>query len=94
MIPKISLLPCMVFFKAGKTGAGIATLLMQLSILLWPVAIAMARAARKQSAIETILADYATQYPLPMGVVVDRLQRRDSKTADGKAPLRPGRQFA
>ncbi len=84
MTPTISLLPCTVFFKAGKTGAGIATLLMQLSILFWPVAIAMARTARKQSAIETILADYAAQYPVPMGVVVDRLQRNAPKTSEGK----------
>jgi len=67
MSANISLLPCAAFFKAGRIGAGIATLCMQLSIVLWPMAVGRARAFVKQTNVELMLADYASKYPVPAG---------------------------
>jgi len=76
MTRSISLCPCVTFFKAGKVLSGAIALLMQLSVLLWPAAVAWARENEEQAAINALLADYALKYPVPMSVLVDQMRRR------------------
>jgi len=76
MTKYISLCPCIAFFKAGKGLFGGIALLMQLSVLFWPAAVAWAREYEQQTAITALLADYASKYPVPMSVLVDQFRSR------------------
>jgi hypothetical protein len=76
MTKHVSLCPCATFFKAGKTVSGIIALLMQLSVVFWPAAVAWAQEYEHQTAIASALADYATKYPVPMSVLVDQYRFR------------------
>jgi hypothetical protein len=58
-------LPCAVFFRAGRVLAGIGVLLMQLSLVLWPVASRMARGLNEQSGVERLLAELSERHRLP-----------------------------
>jgi len=76
MTKTISLCPCIAFFKGGKVQSGVIALLMQLSVLFWPAAVAWAREYEHQTAISSLLADYASKYPVPMSVLVDQYRPR------------------
>jgi hypothetical protein len=53
------LLPCASFFAAGRTGRGIVTLLMQLSLIFWPVAASWARELSGRAEVNRMLAQFA-----------------------------------
>jgi hypothetical protein len=59
-------LPCASFFSAGRIGAGFLALLMQLSIVLWPLAAKWARGTQNQSNIERMLAELAEAHRVPV----------------------------
>jgi hypothetical protein len=47
--------PCAKFFADGRTGAGVAALFMQLTIILWPVAARWAAESHERLRIERML---------------------------------------
>jgi hypothetical protein len=47
--------PCGSFFAAGRYGAGFIALMLQLSLILWPLAIKWARGQHEQTQIERML---------------------------------------
>ena len=49
--------PCTSFFAEGRILAGMAALLMQLSLVFWPVASRWARVTDNQSGMEKMLAE-------------------------------------
>jgi len=82
MTMQLLLLPCATFFSAGRTKAGILALLLQLSLVFWPVAVKQARICRKQMAIASKLAEYSSKYELPKHALWDRRRfRTESETA-------------
>jgi len=62
-----ALLPCSAFFARGQVSMGIITLLMQLSIVLWPVASRWASKTTKSSGLERMLAELSETHKLPIG---------------------------
>lgn len=65
-----ALLPCLTFFAAGRVGQGAATLVMQVSVFLWPTAYRMAREFSECHAVDRMLTKLAEAYqpllmPLP-----------------------------
>ncbi len=58
-------LPCAVFFRAGRVFSGIGVLLLQLSLVFWPVASRMARGMNEQSGVERLLAELSERHRLP-----------------------------
>ncbi len=50
-------LPCAVFFSAGLMTFGVLTLLMQCSLVFWPLASRMARLVGEKSGVERMLAE-------------------------------------
>jgi hypothetical protein len=59
-------LPCAVFFRAGRILPGIGVLLMQISLVFWPMASRMARGMNEQSAVERLLAELSERHRLPV----------------------------
>jgi hypothetical protein len=59
------LLPCATFFAAGKGLAGAIALLMQASVVLWPVAYRMARQLNEADAVDRKLSELSSTYKLP-----------------------------
>jgi len=59
------LLPCATFFAAGRGFAGAGLLLMQASIILWPVAYRMARQLNEANAVDMKLNELSSTYKLP-----------------------------
>ncbi len=51
------LLPCSAFFTEGRIFAGTMALLMQLTLILWPVAARWARSTGQQTGMEKKLAE-------------------------------------
>jgi len=47
--------PCSTFFSEGRWGAGVAALLMQASIVLWPAASRWAHQSQERESIEKML---------------------------------------
>ncbi len=88
-----AMMPCVTFFSAGKPGAGLATLGMQASLVLWPMAYRMAREFNESSAVDEMLSQLSVTYQLPAHVVMDRPSKRFRQTADNFVPA-PARQVA
>ncbi len=59
-----ALFPSGVFFSAGRSLAGVAALLMQISLILWPFAVRWARRSNEQSGKDRILAELSDQHRL------------------------------
>ncbi len=59
-----AMFPSGVFFSAGRSLAGIAALLMQISLILWPLAVRWARRSVEQSGKDKILAELSDQHRL------------------------------
>ncbi len=67
MPAKISaLLPCVTFFSAGRIADGAANLLMQLSLVAWPLAVHWARQFNEQRYVNRMLNEFSAAYPLPL----------------------------
>ncbi len=56
------LFPCATFFAAGQTGTGVLTLLMQLSLVLWPTAAGMARQFAEDSGRQRLLFELSERH--------------------------------
>jgi hypothetical protein len=54
------------FFASGRTMAGVAALLMQLTLVLWPVATRWARRVHEVSAREQLLAELSSRHYVPV----------------------------
>jgi hypothetical protein len=67
-----ALLPCVTFFAAGRVATGVGTLLMQATLVLWPVAVRMARDFSEGHAVDRMLNQLSTTYQLPAHVVLGR----------------------
>ncbi len=66
MTSKVSMLsPCVTFFSAGRPGAGSLSLLMQMTILLWPLAFAWARHFNRAAGVKQVLSDFSCAYKIP-----------------------------
>jgi hypothetical protein len=59
------LLPCVAFFRAGRVVPGIGVLLLQLSLIFWPVANRMARELNERSGVERLLAELSERHRPP-----------------------------
>ncbi len=66
---KNALLPCMPFFAAGRAASGVLNLLLQCSILFWPLAIYQAHRFTEQQGALLLLREFSAIYglksPLP-----------------------------
>ena len=78
-----ALLPCLTFFVAGRVMSGLLVLLMQASLVLWPLAIRMAHQLNESSAIDRILNELSAAYKLP--AESHHLARKRLRTLDGAA---------
>jgi len=58
------LVPCVSFFSAGYIGRGILALIMQLSLVFWPVAARWARALNSRAQVNRLLAHFAETHRL------------------------------
>ncbi len=63
-IKSSALFPGAAFFAAGRSLAGVAALLMQISLVLWPAAVRWARQLEEQSGKDRILAELSSQHRL------------------------------
>jgi hypothetical protein len=54
--------PFMVFFMSGRPGLGLLTLLMQVSLVLWPTASRWAKEAQEQDNIRHLLQELSETY--------------------------------
>ncbi len=75
------LLPCATFFAAGRGLAGTATLLMQASIILWPVAHRMARQVHEADAVDRKLNELSSAYKLPNHAIFANPSKRFRQAA-------------
>jgi hypothetical protein len=66
-IKSSALFPCGVFFARGQVGMGIVTLLMQITIVLWPVAASMAGKTSSAENVDSVLAQLSETHKVPMG---------------------------
>ena len=57
--------PCAVFFAEGQILKGLVALLMQLSLVLWPLAARWAGRAAEHSGVEKLLAELARTHRAP-----------------------------
>jgi hypothetical protein len=65
-MPKyVAWLPCRLFFAAGRPKLGVIALLMQLSLVLWPLASDWARQFARDSDLEKRLDELVRDYRLP-----------------------------
>jgi len=66
---KNALLPCMPFFVQGRAASGIINLLLQCSILFWPLAIYQAHRFTERQGALLLLKEFSAAYgiksPLP-----------------------------
>jgi hypothetical protein len=58
--------PCAVFFRSGRTGLGIAVLLLQATLVFWPMASRLAREYREQSGMQVLLHEFSEKYGPPV----------------------------
>ncbi len=65
MLKDVAWLPCRLFFSAGRTKLGVITLLMQLSLVLWPLASDWARQFARDTDLEKRLDELVKDYRLP-----------------------------
>jgi hypothetical protein len=59
------LLPCVTFFSAGRGAAGLLNLLMQATIVLWPLAYIWARHFNRADGVRRVLTDFSQTYEIP-----------------------------
>lgn len=57
--------PCAGFLAEGSWGKGVAAALMQISLVLWPLAARWARAQRERGAIEKLLHELSETHAVP-----------------------------
>ncbi len=57
--------PCAAFFAEGRSIAGVVALLMQFTVVLWPVASRWAERAGERSGVERLLAELSEAHRLP-----------------------------
>lgn len=60
-----ALAPCATFFAAGRTGGGLLALLLQISLVGWPLAYRMARQIGDDHAVERKLSELSAAYEVP-----------------------------
>ncbi len=56
------IIPCMSFFLSGRPGLGVLTLLMQVSLFLWPTAARWAKEVQEQDNIKRLLLELSETY--------------------------------
>jgi len=66
--------PCRLFFAAGRMKLGIIALLMQMSLVFWPMASDWARQFSRDADLEKRLDELVRDYRLP--VTEDRLPKK------------------
>jgi hypothetical protein len=62
-----ALFPSGVFFARGQVSMGIVTLLMQLSIVLWPTASRWASKSSQSHGVDRMLAELSEAHKIPLG---------------------------
>jgi len=60
-----SLFPCVSFFSKGRLVTASLVLLMQLSIILWPIAVRWARTLNERHGVEKLLAELSETHRVP-----------------------------
>lgn len=51
--------PCVTFFNEGRVVMGIAVLLLQLSVVFWPLAVQLGRRKYEQTGIDKLLTEFS-----------------------------------
>jgi hypothetical protein len=70
------LLPCASFFAVGRIGRGIVTLVMQLSLIFWPVAASWARELNSRTEVNRMLAQFSEAHRVdPYGQPAKKFRR-------------------
>ncbi len=72
--------PCVTFFLAGRTSAGLLNLMMQITLLLWPIAFAWARHFNRAAGVRRVLTGFSITYKVPRSAHVrprKRFRRAD-----------------
>ena len=59
-------LPCAIFFAEGQIFKGLAALLMQISLILWPLAARWAERSAESFGVEKLLAELAQAHRAPV----------------------------
>lgn len=62
---KTGFLPCSAFFNEGRFFVGLVVLLMQVSLVFWPLAIRWARNLHERSGVERMLYELSETHRLP-----------------------------
>jgi hypothetical protein len=57
-----AIMPCMSFFLSGRPALGVLTLLMQVSLLLWPTAARWAKEMQEHDNIKKLLQELSETY--------------------------------
>ncbi len=57
-----NILPCAVFFRAGRFALGVLALLMQLSLIFWPLASQWARESSNRAGVQKLLAELSEKH--------------------------------
>lgn len=57
--------PCAAFFAGGQILTALVVLLMQLSIVFWPVAVRLARERDERNGVERLLAQLSETHRVP-----------------------------
>jgi len=60
------LLPCTRFFSAGRPLSGLVNLLMQVTLVLWPLAVHSARKFHEERVVNRLLHEFGDTYPVPL----------------------------
>lgn len=68
-------LPCASFFASGRMVLGLLALVMQMSLVLWPLASKWARGTVDQSNIERMLAELSEANRVPVDPYAQPLKR-------------------
>jgi hypothetical protein len=61
------LLPCLTFFKAGKSVSGVTNLAMQMSLVFWPQAARQSQEFSERRGVELMLEQFSETYKVPTG---------------------------
>jgi hypothetical protein len=74
-----TLLPCATFFARGQAALGVVALLMQLSLVLWPVAARWAGKTTDAGSVDRMLAELSETHKIPVGHIQPK--KRFTQTA-------------
>jgi hypothetical protein len=58
-------LPCAIFFRSGRRLDGFLNLLLQLTVIFWPVALAWAREVKRAHGVTALLSEISVTYKVP-----------------------------